>query len=107
MPKEEAIKVEGDRLTRRMVREDPAASPDDADVQAAVLEAAKKAEARGWEMSKKETAAKIAILKENGMNIVTPSDELMKGLQDVANTMLVDWKKDAGKEGEALLNAYK
>ena len=79
----------------------------DADVQAAVLEAAKKAEARGWDMSKKETAAKIAILKENGMNIVTPSQELMDGLQGVADTMLVDWKKAAGKEGEALLNAYK
>lgn len=79
----------------------------DADVQAAVLEAAKKAEARGWEMSKKETAAKVAILKENGMNIVTPSQELMDGLQGVADTMLADWQKAAGKEGEALLNAYK
>jgi TRAP-type C4-dicarboxylate transport system substrate-binding protein len=58
-------------------------------------------------MSKKETAAKIAILKENGMNIVTPSPELMSGLQDVAKAMLADWQKEAGKDGEALLNAYK
>ena len=79
----------------------------DEDVQAAVLEAAKKAEARGWEMSKKETAAKIAILKENGMNIVTPSQELMSGLQGVAEIMLADWQKAAGAEGEALLKAYK
>ena len=78
----------------------------DADVQAAVLEAAKKAEARGWEMSKKETATKIAIMKDNGMNIVTPSKELMDGLQGVAKTMLADWQKAAGKEGEALLKAY-
>ena len=34
----------------------------DADVQAAVLDAAMKAEARGWEMSEKETAAQLAIL---------------------------------------------
>lgn len=79
----------------------------DADVQAALLEAAKKAEARGWEMSKKETAAKIAILKDNGMNIVTPSQELMNGLQGVAKSMLADWQKVAGKDGEALLKAYK
>ncbi|MEJ2058095.1 MAG: TRAP transporter substrate-binding protein [Desulfofustis sp.] len=79
----------------------------DADVQAALLEAAAKAEARGWEMSKKETAAKIAILKENGMNIVTPSAELMDGLKKVAAAMLEDWKKDAGAEGEALLKAYR
>ena len=78
----------------------------DADVQTAVLEAAKKAQARGWEMSKQETDAKIAILKENGMNIVTPSDELMNGLKEVGSTMLVDWKKAAGKEGENLLQAF-
>jgi DNA-binding transcriptional MerR regulator len=34
----EAIKMEGDRLTLRMVNEDPAASPDDPDVQAAIDE---------------------------------------------------------------------
>jgi TRAP-type C4-dicarboxylate transport system substrate-binding protein len=78
----------------------------DADVQAAVLEAAKKAEMRGWEMSKKETADKIAIMKDNGMKIVTPSDELMNGLKEVGSTMLMDWKKDAGKDGEALLQAF-
>ena len=41
--------------------------------QAAVLSAAKAAEARGWEMSMKETAEKTAILKENGVIVVTPS----------------------------------
>lgn len=78
----------------------------DADVQAAVLEAAQKAEARGWEMSKQETAEKIAIMKENGMNIVTPSAELMDGLKKVGDTMLADWKEAAGKDGEALLQGY-
>ncbi len=78
----------------------------DANVQAAVLEAAANAEARGWEMSMKETAEKIAILKENGMNIVTPSAELMDGLKQVGSTMLEEWKKDAGAEGEALLKAF-
>ena len=78
----------------------------DADVQAAVLEAAKKAQARGWELSKQETDAKIAILKENGMNIVTPSAELMNGLKEAGSTMLMDWKKAAGKDGETLLQAF-
>ena len=78
----------------------------DADVQAAVMEAAKKAEMRGWDMSKQETDAKIAILKENGMNIVTPSGELMDGLKAVGTTMLGDWKKAAGKEGEAFLQGF-
>ncbi len=78
----------------------------DKDVQEAVLAAAKKAEMRGWEMSKKETAEKIAIMKENGMNIVTPSAELMDGLKTVGDTMLADWKEAAGVDGEALLQAY-
>ena len=41
-----------------------------ADEQKAVMEAAAKAETRGWEMSKKEAAEKTAEMKENGMKIV-------------------------------------
>lgn len=72
-----------------------------------VLEAAKQAEARGWEMSKKETQAKMQILKENNMQIVTPSEELMQGLKAIGETMLTDWKASAGDEGTALLKTYR
>ena len=58
-------------------------------------------------MSEKETAAKIAIMKENGMNIVSPGPVLMGGLMDAGKTMLADWQKAAGADGEALLNAFK
>ncbi len=78
----------------------------DAEVQKSVLEAAKKAEIRGWEMSKKENAAQIALLKENGMKVMQPSEELMKGLKEVGNQMLDEWKKTAGTEGEELLKKY-
>lgn len=78
----------------------------DQKTQDAVLEAAKAAEARGWEMSKKETAEKTAILKENGIVVVTPSAELMAGLKEIGAEMTVDWKKSAGAEGEELLKAY-
>jgi TRAP-type C4-dicarboxylate transport system substrate-binding protein len=72
----------------------------------AVLAAAAKAEARGWEMSKAETDAKIAILKENGVKIITPSDGLMKSLKKIGVTMSDEWGKKAGAEGAALLKAY-
>ena len=75
--------------------------------QDAVLAAAADAEKRGWEMSLQETAAKTAILKENGVIIVTPSEKLMEGLKAVGDEMLQDWQKDAGAEGEALLQAYR
>ena len=78
----------------------------DKSVQDAVLAAAKAAEKRGWEMSMSEASSKIAILKKNGMTIVTPSDELMKGLREIGATMLSDWKKSAGADGETILNAY-
>lgn len=74
--------------------------------QTAVLTAAAAAEKRGWEMSVKETATKTAILKNNGVTIVTPSKKLMDGLKQVGDEMLKDWKKNAGAEGEALLKAY-
>ena len=73
---------------------------------AAVLSAAKAAEIRGWDMSRKETASKTAILAKNGMKIVAPSDDLMKGLKAIGATMLEDWKKSAGADGKAILDAY-
>mgnify|MGYP005851732009 CR=1 FL=1 len=79
----------------------------DQQTQDAVMEAAAAAEQRGWEMSKKETAAKTAILKDNGVNIVTPSSELMEGLKQVGAEMLKDWEEAAGEDGAALLQAYR
>lgn len=78
---------------------------DDA-TQTAILEAAAAAETRGWEMSKAETDAKVAVLKENGITIVQPSDELMAGLREIGAQMLENWKEKSGDDGAALLQAY-
>lgn len=78
----------------------------DEPTQKALLDAAKQAETRGWELSKKETEAKMQILKENGMQIVSPSTELMQGLKAIGSEMLTDWQTAAGTEGAALLKAY-
>lgn len=78
---------------------------DDA-TQAAILEAAAAAETRGWDMSKAETDAKVAVLKENGITIVQPSDELMAGLREIGAQMLENWKEKSGDDGAALLQAY-
>ncbi len=76
------------------------------ETQAAVLAAAEAAEARGWEMSKAETATQTAALAEKGMTIVAPSPELMAGLKEIGAAMLEDWKAKAGESGEAILSAY-
>ncbi|WP_249138879.1 TRAP transporter substrate-binding protein [Actibacterium sp. MT2.3-13A] len=77
-----------------------------ADQQAAVRDAAAKAEARGWEMSAAETAAKIATLKEKGMTVSAPSDTLKAELAEIGKTMTAEWLASAGDEGAALIDAY-
>ncbi|MGR3492428.1 MAG: TRAP transporter substrate-binding protein [Shimia sp.] len=76
------------------------------DVQTAVLEAAEAAEARGWEMSAAEATEKVAILAENGMTIVEPSDALTEGLQEIGAQMLENWKAGASDAALAILTSY-
>jgi len=78
----------------------------DEETRSAVLEAAATAEARGWEMSKAESAEMVEVLKENGITVVEPSDQLMNGLRDIGAQMLESWKEDAGETGQQLLDAY-
>lgn len=78
----------------------------DEDTQNALLEAAAAAEARGWEMSRAETAAQVEVLKENGITVNAPSEELMTGLREIGAQMLENWKAEAGEAGAALLSAY-
>ena len=77
----------------------------DKKVQKALEEAAVAAEARGWDMAIEETKAKTAVLAEKGINVVTPSDELKKGLQAIGKTMGEEWAKEAGDEGATILKA--
>ena len=76
------------------------------DQQKALMDMAKKAEARGWQMSVKETRDKMAVLKENGMTIVTPTPELMAGLKEIGKKMTAEWAAKAGGDGKAILDAF-
>jgi TRAP-type C4-dicarboxylate transport system substrate-binding protein len=75
-------------------------------VQEAVMAAAASAEARGWEMSKEEAAAKTKVMEENGMTIVQPSPELVAGLKAIGAEMLASWNEQASDEAKAVLEAY-
>ncbi len=78
----------------------------DKKAQQAVITSAKAAETRGWQMSMKETADKTAALKQNGMNVQSPSPALMSGLKGIGKQMTNDWTKKAGADGQAILKAY-
>jgi len=72
----------------------------------AVLEAAAAAETRGWEMSMEEAEAKTQVLKDNGMNVVEPSDELMAGLRGIGEQMREEWNETASDTAKEVLSAY-
>ena len=76
------------------------------EVQAAVLEAAAAAEARGWEMSQAEAEAQTAVLSENGMVIYEPSEALQDGLRGIGVTMLDNLRGSASDPAIAILDAY-
>lgn len=77
-----------------------------ADQQQAVLDAAAAAETRGWAASVEETTAQTQILRDNGIEVSTPSPELSEGLGDIGAQMAAEWVQSAGDEGKAVLDAY-
>eukprot|EP01092_Planopodium_desertum_P009957 TRINITY_DN43778_c0_g1_i2.p1 TRINITY_DN43778_c0_g1~~TRINITY_DN43778_c0_g1_i2.p1 ORF type:complete len:304 (+),score=110.18 TRINITY_DN43778_c0_g1_i2:321-1232(+) len=77
------------------------------EVQKAVMDAAAKAETRGWEMSMAETDAQKKVLADNGMNVAAPSDALKSGLAKVGEQMVADWQAEAGDTGAAIIDAFK
>lgn len=74
--------------------------------QQAVLKAAADAEARGWKTSEQKNEEHLAELKKN-MNVETPSAQLKSDMEKVGKTMTEEWAKQTGKDGQAILEAYR
>lgn len=79
----------------------------DDETQAAVLAAAEKAEARGWELAQADHQAKKDVLTENGMKVSDGSKELNAALHKIGVQMADEWANEAGSEGAAVLDRYK
>lgn len=75
--------------------------------QDAVLKAAAAAEARGWQMSEKNDADSLAVLKANGMTIAQPADSVRKELQRIGEVMTGEWLTATGADGKAIIDAYR
>lgn len=73
------------------------------EVRQAVLDAAQRAEARGWEMSEQNDADMAAVLAENGIAVDQPSEALQGDLREVGVTMLEEWKARAGEDGATIV----
>jgi TRAP-type transport system periplasmic protein len=79
----------------------------DKPTQDALLKAGADAETRGWAASKAENTRTQNLLKQNGMNIVTPSAQLKADMKKVGDTMLKEWLEKTGPEGQAVVDAYR
>jgi TRAP-type C4-dicarboxylate transport system substrate-binding protein len=75
------------------------------DVQAAVLEAAQRAEARGWDQARQNAVETRRIYAAHGLAVVEPSAEMMGEFRAIGRTMIADWIKRAGPDGEAIAKA--
>jgi TRAP-type C4-dicarboxylate transport system substrate-binding protein len=79
----------------------------DPKLQQAVMQAAARAEQRGWGMEASETAAKEKQLRDHGMVIVDPAPaKMMAEFRDVGRTMTDEWVKSAGADGRAILDEF-
>lgn len=78
----------------------------DADTQKALMDAAAKAEARGWKMSEDGNSSAKKQLAENGMKVAAPGAALADGFKKIGKTMSEEWAKKAGAEGKAVLDAF-
>jgi len=74
--------------------------------QEAVLKAAAAAEERGWKLSLEKNEAAKKLLAEKGMKVHQPSSKLVSDMKQLGWTMLQDWQKKAGPEGESIVQAY-
>lgn len=76
-------------------------------VKKAVLSAAADAEKRGWEFAKQREQSADKELASNGMTLREPDAAMNAAFRKVGDTMLAEWQKSAGADGDAIIKAYR
>lgn len=79
----------------------------DKPTQAALLKAAEAAEARGWKTSAEKNSWYLDQLRKNGMTVDAGSPALRAELKKFGDTMIADWVKQVGTDGQAIVDAFK
>lgn len=75
--------------------------------QEALLEAAERAEARGWQMSRDNNETSLAALQDNGVAVVEPNEAVADALQAAGDRLFADWQARASDQALELLDAYR
>jgi len=79
----------------------------DKPTQQALQKAAAEAETRGWKLSEEKNGWYLDQLRQKGMTIVKPSEQLAADLRKVGNFMLADWQKKAGPDGKKVIDNFR
>jgi TRAP-type transport system periplasmic protein len=79
----------------------------DAATQKVVIDAAVRAEKRGWEASIAENDRVVKVMAEKGIKIMQPSAKMKAELGAIGKQMAEEWVKRAGADGEAILAGYR
>ena len=72
-----------------------------------LLDAAAVAEKRGWELSRQRELSANKMLADNGMSVLEPDAAMKAAYARIGDTMLVEWQKSAGADGEAIVKGYR
>lgn len=78
----------------------------DETTQEALMEAASRAEQRGWEMSREDNDASLAVLEENGITVSEPNETVAAALQAAGNELFEDWQSRADEDAQQALESY-
>ncbi len=79
----------------------------DASTQAALLKVAAAAGERGWKTSDQKDDEYLKELAARGMTVDRSSDKLKRELKTIGERMSAEWLKQAGPDGQAILDAYR
>jgi TRAP-type C4-dicarboxylate transport system substrate-binding protein len=79
----------------------------DKPTQAAVLKAAADAERRGWKLSEEKNGWYLDQLRQKGMTIAKPSEQLTADLRKVGNHMLAEWLRKTGDDGRRIIDSFR
>jgi len=75
--------------------------------QKALIKAGQDAETAGWQSSKEVSERTKKILQENGMIVLTPSQELVNGLNELGKVMLAEWLAKAGTQSTTVVESFR
>jgi len=79
----------------------------DKPTQDALLKVAAAAETRGWWMSQDKHKWYGERLAAHGLKVLSPSEDLKTGPQQIGERLTAEWLTKAGADGQAVIDAYK